>query len=449
MANILIVDDEKGIRSTLSGILTDEGHETTTCESGEDGLAAFARESFDLVLLDVWLPGIDGLAVLERIHAADTSLPVIVISGHGNVDTAVRATKLGAYDFLEKPLSLDRVVLTVSHALSDRRLRDEVSDLRRTLAADETPIGESEPMTKLMQRVRSAAPAATRVLVTGENGSGKEIIARALHRLSPRADRPFVDVNCAAIPEELIESELFGHRKGAFTGAIEDRKGKFELADGGTLFLDEIGDMSLKTQAKVLRVLQEQQFQRVGAQKSVTVDVRVIAATNKNLEEEIRKGRFREDLYFRLNVIPLAVPPLRERGNDIVLLANHFLRRFAADTGRKPKTLEPDAVAALRAYSWPGNVRELRNLAERLTILVPHDAISAVDLDLAPAGPEGGLFAADLTLRDAREEFEKRLILRRLRENGGNVSKTAESLGVERSNLYRKLNAYGIRVERG
>jgi two-component system nitrogen regulation response regulator NtrX len=448
MANILIVDDEKGIRSTLSGILTDEGHETTLCESGEEGLAAFSRESFDLVLLDVWLPGIDGLAVLERMHGVDPFLPVIVISGHGNVDTAVRATKLGAYDFLEKPLSLDRVVLTVNHALSDRRLRQEVSDLRRTLAADETPIGDSEPMSKLMQRVKSAANAATRVLITGENGSGKEIIARALHRLSPRADRPFVDVNCAAIPEELIESELFGHRKGAFTGAIEDRKGKFELADGGTLFLDEIGDMSLKTQAKVLRVLQEQQFQRVGAQKTISVDVRVIAATNKNLEEEIREGRFREDLYFRLAVIPLAVPPLRDRGNDVILLAEHFLRRFAADTGRRPKALAPDAVAALRSYSWPGNVRELRNLAERLTILVPEDEITAADLDLAPAGEEHVLFNSELSLREAREEFERRLILRRLREHNGNVSKTADSLGVERSNLYRKLNAYGIKADR-
>jgi len=448
MAHILIVDDEKGIRSTLSGILTDEGHETTLCESGEEGLAAFGRESFDLALLDVWLPGIDGLAVLERIHSADPSLPVIVISGHGNVDTAVRATKLGAYDFLEKPLSLDRVVLTVNHALSDRRLRQQVSDLRQTLAIDETPIGESEAMVRLMQRVRSAAASATRVLVTGENGSGKEIVARALHRLSPRADQPFVDVNCAAIPEELIESELFGHRKGAFTGAIEDRKGKFELADGGTLFLDEIGDMSLKTQAKVLRVLQEQQFQRVGAQKTITVDVRVIAATNKNLEEEIREGRFREDLYFRLAVIPLAVPPLRDRGNDVVLLAQHFLHQFAADTGRRPKTLSQDAVAALRAYSWPGNVRELRNLAERLTILVPEDEITAPDLDLAPTGEEHALFNNELSLRDAREEFEKRLILRRLRENGGNVSRTADSLGVERSNLYRKLNAYGIKAER-
>jgi two-component system nitrogen regulation response regulator NtrX len=303
-------------------------------------------------------------------------------------------------------------------------------------------------MVKLMQRVKSAAASATRVLITGENGSGKEIIARALHRLSPRADRPFVDVNCAAIPEELIESELFGHRKGAFTGAIEDRKGKFELAHGGTLFLDEIGDMSLKTQAKVLRVLQEQQFQRVGAQKTVTVDVRVIAATNKNLEEEIREGRFREDLYFRLNVIPLAVPPLRDRDNDIILLARHFLRQFAADTGRRPKNLTPDAVDALRAYSWPGNVRELRNLAERLTILVPHDGISAADLDLAPAGEDHALFRSGVSLRDAREEFERRLIVRRLRENGGNVSKTADSLGVERSNLYRKLNAYGIRVDR-
>jgi two-component system, NtrC family, nitrogen regulation response regulator NtrX len=446
MSRILIIDDEASIRTTLSHILEDEGHRATACESGEEGIAQFAREEFDLVILDLWLGGIDGMTVLERIRNAGGP-PVIVVSGHGNIDTAVRATRLGAYDFLEKPLSLERVLLTVNHALSDHRLREEVREMRRSVDLDDLLIGESEPMQKLQQQIRSAAPSASRVLITGENGSGKEIVARTLHRESLRAEQPFVDVNCAAIPEELIESELFGHRKGAFTGAIEDRKGKFELADGGTLFLDEVGDMSLSAQAKVLRVLQEQTFQRVGAQQTIHVDVRVIAATNKNLESEIAAGRFRSDLYYRLNVIPIDVPPLRARGNDVMLLAEHFLRRFAAETRGPKKKLSAGAASKLKAYHWPGNVRELRNVIERLAILLPHDTIVAEDVQLgapaaAPQVPQ------NLPLREARDEFEKQYILDRLREFAGNVSRTADALGVERSNLYRKLHAYGIRVER-
>jgi two-component system nitrogen regulation response regulator NtrX len=374
---------------------------------------------------------------------------VIVISGHGNVDSAVRATRLGAYDFLEKPLSLERILLTVNHALADRKLREQVRDLKSRSALDELLIGESEAMKKLDEQIRSAAPSTSRVLISGENGSGKEVVARTLHRLSMRAETPFIDVNCAAIPEELIESELFGHRKGAFTGAIDDRKGKFELADGGTLFLDEIGDMSLKTQAKVLRVLQEQTFQKVGGQQTITVDVRVIAATNKDLEKEIDRNTFRSDLYFRLNVIPIEVPPLRARGNDVVLLAEHFLRRFAAETGTQRKKLSAGAATKLRAYHWPGNVRELRNVIERLAILLKNDTIEPEDVQLGtrvPAAPTE--IAANLTLREAREEFEKQYILSRLREFAGNVSRTADALAVERSNLYRKLDAYGIRVER-
>ncbi|HUP49625.1 MAG TPA: sigma-54 dependent transcriptional regulator [Thermoanaerobaculia bacterium] len=448
MANILIIDDEPSIRTTLSNILRDDGHQAVACESGEEGLAAFARGDFDLIILDLWLPGIDGMSVLERLRSAGAP-QVIVISGHGNVDTAVRATRLGAYDFLEKPLSLERVLLTAGHAIADRRLRDEVRDLRRHLALEEVLIGESEAMRRLEQQIGSAAPSGTRVLISGENGSGKEIVARTLHRLSPRADHAFVDVNCAAIPEELIESELFGHRKGAFTGAIEDRKGKFELADGGTLFLDEIGDMSLKTQAKVLRVLQEQTFQRVGAQQSVRVDVRVIAATNKDLQQEIAAGSFRSDLYYRLNVIPIEVPPLRERGDDVILLAEHFLRRFAAESGTPKKRLSAGAAAKLRAYHWPGNVRELRNVIERLAILLPHEVIEAQEVQLGPPREARAAIRGDLTLKEARDEFEKQYILARLRELAGNVSRTADALGVERSNLYRKLHAYGIRVERG
>jgi two-component system nitrogen regulation response regulator NtrX len=448
MAKILIIDDEPSIRTTLASILEDEGHRTILCESGEEAIAQFARDEFDLAILDLWLPGIDGMSVLERLKS-NAAPPVIVISGHGNVDTAVRATRLGAYDFLEKPLSLERVLLTVNHALSDARLRDQVRDLKRHFTLEELLIGESEPMKRLDQQVRSAAPTATRVLITGENGSGKEIVARTLHRLSPRAEQPFIDVNCAAIPEELIESELFGHRKGAFTGAIDERKGKFELADGGTLFLDEIGDMSLKTQAKVLRVLQEQTFQRVGGQQTIKVDVRVIAATNKDLESEIASAAFRSDLYYRLNVIPIEVPPLRARGNDIVLLAEHFLRRFAAESATPRKRLSSGAAAKLRGYHWPGNVRELRNVIERLAILLPGDVIEAEDVHLgARTEVTAGAIGPHLTLKEARDEFEKQYILTRLREFAGNVSRTADALGVERSNLYRKLHAYGIRVER-
>jgi two-component system, NtrC family, nitrogen regulation response regulator NtrX len=447
MPRILIIDDEPAIRTTLAQILEDEGHRTAACETGEEGLAQFAREEFDLVLLDLWLPGIDGLSVLERLRGAGHT-PVIVISGHGTVDTAVRATRLGAYDFLEKPLSLERVLLTVNHALSDRRLREQVRDLKRHLALEEILIGESEPMKQLEQQIRSAAPSNSRVLITGENGSGKEIVARSLHRHSLRAEQPFVDVNCAAIPEELIESELFGHRKGAFTGAIDDRKGKFELADGGTLFLDEVGDMSLKTQAKVLRVLQEQTFQRVGGQQTIKVDVRVLAATNKNLEAEIHAGNFRSDLYYRLNVIPIEVPPLRARGNDIVLLAEYFLRRFAAETGSPRKTLTAGAKSKLKAYHWPGNVRELRNVIERLAILLQGDTIEPEDVHLGTRTESPAQIAMNLTLKEARDEFEKQYILARLREYAGNVSRAADALGVERSNLYRKLHAYGIRVER-
>ena len=447
MAKILIVDDEQSIRTTLAKILEDEGHRASLCESGEEALAQFAKEEFDLILLDLWLPGVDGMALLERFRAAGAP-PVIVISGHGNIDTAVRATRLGAFDFLEKPLSLERVNLTISHALADRKLREQVRDLRRSMSVDELLIGDSEVMRNLEQQLRSAAPSNSRVLITGENGSGKEVVARTLHRWSHRAEQPFVDVNCAAIPEELIESELFGHRKGAFTGAIDERKGKFELADGGTLFLDEVADMSVRTQAKVLRVLQEQTFQKVGGQQPISVDVRVIAATNKDLQAEIARGTFRDDLYYRLNVIPIDVPPLRARGNDVVLLAEHFLRRFAAESGTSRKRLSSGAATKLKAYHWPGNVRELRNVIERLAILLRSDTIEPEDIQLGTRGAAPAEIAADMTLKEARDAFEKEFILARLRDFAGNVSRTADALGVERSNLYRKLHAYGIRVER-
>ncbi|MBW3565773.1 MAG: sigma-54 dependent transcriptional regulator [Acidobacteria bacterium] len=449
MGKILVIDDEPSIRTTLGNILEDEGHSVETAGSAEEGLQMYRKGMFDLLMLDVWLPGADGLSLLEQISSRKGAPPVIVISGHGTIETAVRATRLGAYDFLEKPLSLDRVILTVQHALSTRKLRDRVAHLQQNLSLDEVLIGESAPVRKLREQMHAAAPTSSRVLITGENGSGKEVVARTLHRESKRSDEPFIDVNCAAIPEELIESELFGHRKGSFTGAIEDRKGKFELADGGTLFLDEIGDMSLKTQAKVLRVLQEQEFLRIGGQDVIRTDVRVIAATNKNLEKEIEEGRFRQDLYFRVNVVPLQVPPLRDRGDDIVLLARHFLERFAAETGQRPKTLTSDAIDALKRHSWPGNVRELRNLIERLTILVPASEIRARDLDLgsmrsalSPSSVDG------LTLRDARDRFEREMIEARLGLHDGNVSKTAESLGLERTHLYRKMSQLGISTDR-
>ena len=448
MAKILIIDDEVSIRTTLANILQDEGHATALAESGEEAIAQFAREEFDLVFLDLWLPGIDGMTVLERLRAAGAP-PVIVISGHGNVDSAVRATRLGAYDFLEKPLSLERVLLTVNHALADRKLRDQVRDLRSRFSLEELMIGDSEVMKRLDEQIRSAAPSNSRVLITGENGSGKEIVARTLHRLSLRGEQAFIDVNCAAIPRDLIESELFGHRKGAFTDAREDRKGKFELADGGTLFLDEVGDMSPEAQAKMLRVLQEQTFQKVGGTQPISVDVRVIAATNKNLDAEIVAGTFRSDLFYRLNVIPLEVPPLRERGNDVVLLAEYFLRRFAAETGVPAKRLSAGAKSKLRAYHWPGNVRELRNVVERVAILGKGDAVEPEDIHLGTRGAAvPSEVDARLTLKEARDEFEKQYILSKLRELAGNVSRTADALGVERSNLYRKLHAYGIRVER-
>ncbi|MBW3671606.1 MAG: sigma-54 dependent transcriptional regulator [Acidobacteria bacterium] len=448
MANILIIDDEDSIRAVLSQILEDEGHSIEMAGSAEEGLDLIRKRSFDLIFLDVWLPGMDGLTLVEQISTAGKLPPIIMISGHGTVETAVRATRLGAYDFLEKPLSLDRVLLTVKHALADRRLRDRVKTMHQA-TFDEVLIGDSEPMHRLREQISTAAPTQVRVLITGENGSGKEIVARMLHRQSLRADEPFVDVNCAAIPEELIESELFGHRKGAFTGAIEDKKGKFELADDGTLFLDEIGDMSLKTQAKVLRVLQEQQLQRVGGQSIVKVDVRVIAATNKDLRREIEEGGFREDLFFRLNVIPIHVPPLRERGGDVIQLAQHFLHRFASEMGRVPKVLSSHAAADLQSHQWPGNVRELRNLMERLTILVSGSTIERKDLELERQDRLAAVLDTSLPLKEAREKFEREYILRKLKDLGGNVSRTAEALGVERSNLYRKLNAYGIQVERG
>jgi two-component system nitrogen regulation response regulator NtrX len=444
---VLIVDDEAGVRSALSGVLRDEGYTVEAVDSGEACLDRVTRATYDVIVLDIWLPGMDGLATLEKLQDRRVEAPVIMISGHGNIESAVRAIKIGAFDFIEKPLSLEKTVLAVANAVRQRRLEVENRELRATVDRRYAMVGDSQAIRQLQEQVAMAAPTNGRVLIHGENGTGKELVARAIHMRSRRMKGPFIEVNCAAIPEELIESELFGHMKGAFTGAFTDRRGKFELADSGTLFLDEIGDMSLKTQAKVLRALQEQIVEPVGGTSSVKVDVRVIAATNKDLPTEIRAGRFREDLYFRLNVIPISVPPLRDRDSDIPLLADHFMIEFAREYGRRAKRLDPGAATGLRSYRWPGNVRELRNVIERLMIMVPGDTIGLADLAFLEGG---GVAAADqpgtpaLPLHEARERFERDYILRALAAQNGNISRTADALGVERSNLYRKMRAFGI-----
>src|ERR671913_431532 len=446
-SSVLIVDDEAGVRSALSGVLRDEGYTVDAVDSGEACLDRVSRAAYDVIVLDIWLPGMDGLVTLERLRERRVDSPVVMISGHGNIESAVRAIKLGAFDFVEKPLSLDKTVLVVGNAVRQRRLEAENRALRATVDRRLVMVGESYVMAQLREQVAMAAPTNGRVLIYGENGTGKELVARSVHALSRRRSGPFVEVNCAAIPEELIESELFGHTKGAFTGAVADRRGKFELADGGTLFLDEIGDMSMKTQAKVLRVLQEQVVEPVGGASSVRVDVRVLAATNKDLPAEIRAGRFREDLYFRLNVIPIFVPPLRDRSEDIPLLADHFMAELAREYGRRPKKLDQGAAAGLRSYRWPGNVRELRNIIERLMIMVPGETITLSDVEflegaaVTPADAPGG---PTVSLHEARDRFEREYILRALAAQQGNISRTAEALGVERSNLYRKMRTFGI-----
>jgi two-component system, NtrC family, nitrogen regulation response regulator NtrX len=445
--SILIVDDEAGVRAALSGVLRDEGYAVDAVDSGEACLDRLVRAAYDVIVLDIWLPGMDGLSTLARLRERRVDAPVVMISGHGNIESAVRAIKMGAFDFVEKPLSLEKTVLVVANALRQRQLEAENRALRATVDRRLTMVGESYAMAQLREQIAMAAPTHGRVLIYGENGTGKELVARTIHALSRRRPGPFIEVNCAAIPEELIESELFGHMKGAFTGATADRHGKFELADTGTLFLDEIGDMSVKTQAKVLRALQEQVVEPVGGTSGVKVDVRVIAATNKELPSEIRAGRFREDLYFRLNVIPIFVPPLRDRGNDVPLLAEHFVAELAREYGRRPKHLHPGAATGLASYRWPGNVRELRNVIERLMIMVPGDTITFGDLAFLDGGAtlaaeEPG--APALPLHEARERFEREYILRALAAQNGNISRTADVLAVERSNLYRKMRAFGI-----
>ena len=447
-ARILIVDDEPLIRQSLSGVLEDEGYQTHAVESGEECCEELRHTAYDLVLLDVWLPGMDGLETLARLQEipfADRPA-VIIISGHGTIETAVKATKLGAYDFIEKPLTIEKVSVVAKNALQQHRLELELERLKGDGRQRLQIIGDSVSMKALRQQLGLMAATNGRVLIYGESGTGKELVAHAIHGSSQRASEAFVEVNCAAIPEDLIESELFGHRKGAFAGAVEDKIGKLQKAHGGTLFLDEVGDMSLKTQAKVLRSLDEQRFEPVGAETSIQVDVRVVAATNKNLEDEIDRGNFREDLFYRLNVIPFSVPPLRERIEDIPLLADHFLKEFTLAYGRKPKELTAEAFEVLQQHRWPGNVRELRNLMERIVIMNPQVRIDARHIPLNPAKRSGLERPIERfgSLHDVRSAAEREYILKTLDETKGNVSRTAEMLGLERSNLYRKMKALGI-----
>ncbi len=460
---LLVVDDEPGIRQSLTAILQDEGWMAQSAASGKECLRVLEAERFQVVLLDVWLGDgatlgdrlADGLEVLRSIREAHPEVVVVMISGHGNIETAVKATKLGAFDFLEKPLTIEKTLVVVKNALEHQALLEENRQLRGEREQRSLIIGESVPMKALRQQLLLMAPTNGRVLIYGESGTGKELVAHALHEHSLRARGPFVEVNCAALPEELIESDLFGHRKGSFPGAAQDKTGKFQKADGGTLFLDEVGDMSLKTQAKVMRALAEQRIEPVGSPTSVSVDVRVIAATNKNLEEEIARGNFREDLFYRLNVIPFVVPPLRERVEDIPLLADFFIAEFTAGYGRKAKTISPEALVALAAYRWPGNVRELKNLIERIVIMTPQSKIERKHLPalLFRAAPKGGAGHEDgarksggdlSTLQQARAAYERDFISRKLEENRGNVSRTAQDLGLERSHLYRKMKTLGI-----
>jgi two-component system nitrogen regulation response regulator NtrX len=440
MSRILIVDDEPGIRQSLKGAFEDEGFSTDTASSGEECLQKLEETPCDLVLLDIWLPGIDGLETLRRLRERFPDIRVIMISGHATIATAVTATKLGAYDFIEKPLSLEHTLLVARNALSLRRLEQAHDMLRHQLEERFHIVGESIPIKSLRKQIAVVAPTNSRVLIYGESGTGKELVGRNIHFLSNRVNAPFVEVNCAAIPEELIESELFGHTKGSFTGASDAKKGKFELADGGTLFLDEIGDMTLKTQAKVLRAVEEQRFQPIGAPATVHVDVRVVAATNKNLTSEIAAGRFREDLFYRLNVIPFFVPPLRDRREDIPILARYFMRIFNTEHGRGPKEFMPEALDSMMEYSWPGNVRELRNEVERLVIMVAESCIEPRDLSL----PNGTSSVPASNLHEARAQFEREFILSKLNENDWNITQTAKQLGLERSYLYRKMKMYGL-----
>jgi two-component system nitrogen regulation response regulator NtrX len=455
-SRILVIDDEAAIRDSLRMTLEYEGYEFVGAATGQEGLALAERDTPDLVILDVKMPGMDGLEVLDRLRGISETLPVVVVSGHGTISTAVEATKKGAFDFIEKPFASERVLVSLRNALDQRRLRDENRSLKKAVEVRHQMIGDSGALKQVMAAVARAAPTHATVLIQGESGVGKELVARTIHRNSLRSRERFVQVNCAAIPEELIESELFGHEKGSFTGATEKQVGKFEQADRGTIFLDEVGDMSAKTQAKVLRVLQEGEVERLGSARTIKVDVRVIAATNKNLEEEIEKGTFREDLYFRLAVIPVHVPPLRERSEDVAPLVRHYMEYFTRENNVRAKRITPAALEVLQRHRWKGNIRELRNTVERLMIMTAGDTIDVADLpDVVrsppPAGRGGSGLEAEAvrggTLREFKDNTERAYLVTKLRENGWNISKTAEAIDTPRSNLYKKLEQYQISQE--
>ncbi|HEX8651383.1 MAG TPA: sigma-54 dependent transcriptional regulator [Pyrinomonadaceae bacterium] len=444
--SILIVDDERGIRETLRAVLEDEGFLADVAATGEECLKSVERRAYGCVLLDVWLPGMDGLETLKQLRAMGTEAAVVMISGHGNIETAVRATKLGAFDFIEKPLSIEKTMLTVRNALRQRELERVNAELAAELSQEYAMVGESVAMRALRKQIAVVAPTDGRVLAYGESGTGKELVARAIHAQSRRAGAPFIEVNSAAIPEELVESELFGHVKGAFTGATAAKKGKFELADGATLFLDEVGDMSPRVQAKVLRVLEEQRFEAVGSGTSVRVDVRILAATNQRLDQLIEQGSFRSDLFYRLNVIPFEIPPLRERLEDVPLLVEHFNQKFSTAYGKRPKRFEAEAMDVLQSYSWPGNVRELRNTVERVVIMQARTKVTASELpSLGGEEPPAASFRFP-SFKEATDAYHREFIQRKLAEAEGNVSRAAELMGVDRSHLYRRMRTLGIRV---
>jgi two-component system, NtrC family, nitrogen regulation response regulator NtrX len=449
---ILVIDDETAIREAIRMTLEYEGYRVDEARSGQDGLEKAGRTLYDAILLDIKMPVLDGIEVLENLKEQRITTPVVMVSGHGDVHTAVECTKRGAFDFLEKPLNRDKLLLTVRNAVRQRSLEEENIEFKEKAEKEYQLVGVSAPMSELKSQVERAAPTRATVLITGESGTGKELVAREIHRRSSRSTLPFIQVNCAAIPDELIESELFGHEKGSFTGAIRKQVGKFVAADGGTIFLDEIGDMSVRTQAKVLRVLQEGDVEPVGSATVIKVDVRVIAATNKDLTEEIQAGRFREDLYYRLNVIPIRTPPLRERRDDVPVLAQHFAKLFSQEHNYHPKQFSPAALKALSDAQWRGNVRELRNLIERLVIMVPSDSIDVTDLPAEFFRTPIDIISSAMrlsTLQDFKDEAEKAFIIAKLREFGWNVSKTAEAIDTPRSNLYKKIEQYNIKREAG
>ena len=431
--SILIADDEPSILQSLSGLLTDEGFEVLTADNGYEALKVIDAEAPDLVILDIWMPGIDGIETLKEIKKAHAVLPVIIITGHGNVETAVKATKLGAFDLIEKPLNIDKIIVAIHNALNFRRLEEENRYLRKKIIERHSINGSSKPVQALKMQIATVAPTDSWVLIKGENGTGKELVARTIHQLSPRAESPMVNVNCAAIPESLIESELFGHEKGAVPGSSARKRGKFELANTGTIFLDEIGDMNLSTQAKILRILDEKKYKRVGGGRELTSDVRVIAATNKDLESEIENGQFREDLYYRLNVVPIEVPPLRDRSDDIPILVDTFLAEAATSNREKQKTIADDAMDILKKHTWPGNVRELKNLIERLAIMVQHDTIKRKDLpaNLLDARNTGGELFSIETFEKARNAFESEYVRKKLAVHDNDINKTAKAIGVK------------------